>query len=89
MILDLEKSTKNKEEIKSIMSNHCDNQSIDFILRDYIPYQGNSGYSGVFKQNIKELAIKAAENKKFEIAKIIQNGIFELLNNPNLGVHNE
>jgi hypothetical protein len=89
MILDLKKSIKNKEEIKSIMLKHCDKQLIDFILRDYIPYQGNSGYSGVFKPNIKELAIKAAENKRFEISKIIQDGIFELLDNPNLGVYDE
>jgi hypothetical protein len=89
MLLDLKKAIKNKEKIKSIMSNHCDKQLIDIILRDYIPYQGNSGYSGIFKQNIKELAIKAVENKKFEISKIIQDEIFEILSNPNLGVHNE
>ena len=79
MIIPLNTAKNNALEIKQILKRHSDKQQIDIILRDYIAYQGNAGYSGEFKGCIKELAIKACENKRHEISKIIQKGIFELL----------
>lgn len=79
MIIPLNTAKNNVLEIKEILKRHSDKQQIDIILRDYIAYQGNAGYSGEFKGAIKEIAIKACENKRHEISKIIQAGIFEIL----------
>jgi hypothetical protein len=87
MILDLKKLQKNKIEVKKIMSNFTAKPQIDIILREYIPYQGNCGYSGCFKPVIKELAVKALKNKETEIIKIIKEGIFEILEDDGCGIH--
>jgi len=79
MIIPLNTARNNALEIKEILKRFSDKQSVDIILRDYIAYQGNGGYSGEFKDSIRELAIKACENKRYEISKIIQSGIFEIL----------
>lgn len=79
MIIKISDAKNNVVEVEQILKRHSDKQHIDIILRDYIPYQGNAGYSGKFKGVIKELAIKACENKRHEISKIIQKGIFEIL----------
>ena len=79
MIIPLNTAKNNVLEIKEILKRHSDKQQIDIILRDYIAYQGNAGYSGEFKNSIKDLATRACENKRHEISKIIQDGIFEIL----------
>lgn len=83
MIIPLNTAKNNALEIKEILKRHSDKQQIDIILRDYIAYQGNAGYSGEFRGAIKELAIKACENKRHELSKIIQTGIFEILDEDN------
>ena len=83
MIIPLNTAKNNVLEIKEILKRHSDKQQIDIILRDYIAYQGNAGYSGKFKGVIKELATKACENKRQEISKIIREGIYEILEDDN------
>jgi len=79
MIIPLTTAKNNALYIQEILLRHCDKQQIDIILRDYIAYQGNAGYSGKFRGVIKELAKKACENKGSEISKIIRAGILEIL----------
>jgi len=79
MIISLDTAQNNALEIKEILNKHSDKQQIDIILRDYIAYQGNAGYYGKFRGAIKELAIKACENKRYEISKTIRDGMYEIL----------
>ena len=81
MIIRLNTAKNNVLEVKEVLNKHSDKPQIDIILRDYIAYQGNAGYSGELKHAIKELAIKACENKRYEISKIIREGIYEILEN--------
>jgi len=83
MIIPLNTAKNNAFDVEQILKRHSDKQQIDIILRDYIPYQGNAGYSGKFKGAIKELAVKACENKRHEISKIIRAGMFEILQDDN------
>ena len=84
MIIKITAAKNDILEIEKILKRHSDKQQIDIILRDYIPYQGNAGYSGKFKRAIKEIAVKACENKRHEISKIIRAGIFEILQDDNV-----
>ena len=84
MIISITAAKNDTFEIENILKRYSDNQHIDIILREYIPYQGNAGYSGKFKCAIKELAVKACENKRHEISKIIRAGIFEILQDDNV-----
>ena len=79
MIIPLNTAKNNALEIKEILKKFSDKQQFDLVLRDYIVYQKNYDYSGKFTGAIKELAVKACENKQHEISKIIQSGIFEIL----------
>lgn len=79
MIIPLSTAKNNALKIKKILLKHSDKQVIDIILRNYVAYQGNAGYSGEFMGLIKELAKQACENKQKEISKIIRDGIFEIL----------
>ena len=84
MIISITAAKNDTFEIEKILKHHSDKQHIDIILREYIPYQGNAGYSGKFKCAIKELAVKACENKRHEISKLIRAGIFEILQDDNV-----
>jgi len=83
MIIPINTAKNNALKIEQILKRHSDKQQIDIILRDYIAYQGNAGYSGGFSGAIKELAVKACKNKRREISKVIQAGIFEILQDGN------
>ena len=85
MIIQMDTAKNNVIEIKKILEHFSDKQEIRINLKDYIPYQGNAAYSGKFRGAINELASQACENKRIEISKIIQSGIFEILND-NFGI---
>ena len=79
MIIKISEAKNNMTQTKEILQKFSDRPQIDIILRDYVAYQGNFGYSGIFTGVIKELAKKACKNKQYEISKIIQAGMLELL----------
>jgi len=83
MIIPINTAKNNALKIEQILKRHSDKQQIDIILRDYIAYQGGACYSGEFRGAIKELAVKACKNKRREISKVIQAGIFEILQDGN------
>ena len=84
MIIPINTAKNNALKIEQILKRHSDKQQIDIILRDYIAYQGGACYSGEFRGAIKKIAIKACENKRHEISKLIRAGIFEILQDDNL-----
>ena len=80
MIISLSTAEDNAFEIRKILKRHPE-QFVNIVLCNYIARQGKIGYSGEFKDSIRELAIQACKNKQQEISKIIREGIFEILDN--------